>query len=61
MFLATPFGKLPFLEIDGKRYPQSVALTRYLGKKAGLGGKDSWEDLQIDIIVDTIGDLRQGM
>ena len=40
---------------------RSVALSRYLGKKAGLGGKDSCEDLQIDIIVDTIGDLRQGM
>nr|AVC68803.1 glutathione S-transferase 6 [Subpsaltria yangi] len=53
-----PYGKLPVLDIDGKKASQSVALARYLGKQAGLGGKDAWEDLQIDIIVDTIGDFR---
>ena len=46
--------------MDGKQLCQSVALTRYLAKKAGLVGKDEWEDLQIDMIVDSIGDLRQG-
>lgn len=45
----------------GKQLCQSVALTRYLAKKAELTGKDEWEDLQIDMIVDTIGDLRQGI
>ena len=39
---------------------QSVAISRYLGRQAGLAGNDAWEDLQIDIIVDTIGDFRQG-
>lgn len=48
------------MEVDGKKLSQSVAITRYLGKKAGLGGKDAWEDLQIDIIVDTIQDIRRG-
>lgn len=57
---ATPFGKAPILVVDGKQLPQSVACTRYLAKLAGLAGKDAWEDLQIDIIVDTISDLRQG-
>lgn len=52
------FGKAPVLEIDGKQLTQSRAISRYLGKEAGLGGKDAWEDLQIDIIVDVIDDLR---
>lgn len=54
----TPFGKVPVLEVDGKGAAQSVALARYLGKEAGLGGQDTWEDLQIDMIVDYIGDFR---
>lgn len=55
-----PFGKVPVLEIDGKLMNQSVALTRYLSKKAGLAGNDEWETLLIDIAVDNINDLRHG-
>nr|AVC68799.1 glutathione S-transferase 2 [Subpsaltria yangi] len=54
----SPFGKIPILEIDGKKLTQSRAICRYLAKEAGLAGKDAWEDLQIDIIVDTIDDVR---
>uniref|UniRef100_A0A1B6LYM5 glutathione transferase n=1 Tax=Graphocephala atropunctata TaxID=36148 RepID=A0A1B6LYM5_9HEMI len=54
-----PFGKLPLLEVDGKVLSQSVAICRLLGKRAGLVGADDWEDVQIDIIADTIVDLRQ--
>ncbi|XP_011165643.1 glutathione S-transferase-like [Solenopsis invicta] len=53
-----PFGKVPVLEIDGKKCPQSVAICRYLAKKCGLAGKDDWEALEIDATVDTIHDLR---
>lgn len=56
--LATPFGKLPVLEENGKPLTQSTAIARYLGKKAGLAGKDDWENLQIDIIADTLTDMR---
>lgn len=55
-----PFGKVPVLEIDGKALNQSVAITRYLSKKAGLAGSDDWESLLIDIAVDNICDLRLG-
>lgn len=55
-----PFGKVPVLEIDGKVLNQSVAITRYLAKKAGLAGNDDWESLLIDIAVDNITDLRIG-
>lgn len=58
---ATPFGKVPVLEFDGKTVVQSIAIARYLGTQAGLGGNNAFENLQIDIIVDTIGDYRQGM
>ncbi|KAL0280898.1 UNVERIFIED_CONTAM: hypothetical protein PYX00_002056 [Menopon gallinae] len=52
-----PFGKVPVLEIDGKELHQSAAICRYLAKKMNLCGKDDWESLQIDIIVDTISDF----
>ncbi|XP_075215811.1 glutathione S-transferase-like [Lycorma delicatula] len=58
---STPFGKVPVLEVDGKKLHQSVALSRYYGKKAGLAGKDEWEDLMIDIAVDTLNDFRQAI
>uniref|UniRef100_A0A1B6K9G4 glutathione transferase n=1 Tax=Graphocephala atropunctata TaxID=36148 RepID=A0A1B6K9G4_9HEMI len=54
----TPWGKSPILEINGQTVTQNVAICRYLGKEAGLGGKDNWEDLRIDEIIDVITDLR---
>ena len=59
-FSATPFGKLPVLEIDSKVLTQSKATCRYLARKVGLTGKDDWENLQIDIMVETITDLLYG-
>ncbi|XP_054003263.1 glutathione S-transferase-like [Hylaeus anthracinus] len=54
----TPFGQVPTLEIDGKVVPQSTSICRYLARQNGLAGKDDWEALQIDVIVDTIHDVR---
>ncbi|XP_046688652.1 hematopoietic prostaglandin D synthase-like, partial [Homalodisca vitripennis] len=54
----TPFGQLPLLEEDGKPICQSLAIVRYLAKKAGLAGNNDWEDLQLDIVSDTLVDLR---
>ncbi|XP_035728117.1 glutathione S-transferase-like [Vespa mandarinia] len=54
----TPFGQVPMLEVDGKKINQSTAIARYLAKQHGLAGKNDWEALEIDAIVDTIHDLR---
>ncbi|KOC69921.1 Glutathione S-transferase, partial [Habropoda laboriosa] len=53
-----PFGQVPVLEVDGKKYAQSVAITRYVAKQVGLAGKNDLEALEIDSIVDSIHDLR---
>uniref|UniRef100_A0A1B6IVA8 glutathione transferase n=1 Tax=Homalodisca liturata TaxID=320908 RepID=A0A1B6IVA8_9HEMI len=54
----SPWGKCPLLEINGQTVSQNLAICRYLGKEAGLGGKDNWEDLKIDEIIDVLTDLR---
>jgi glutathione S-transferase len=59
VFTATPFGKAPILEIDGKQTHQSAAICRYLAKQFGLNGSNDWEALEIDAIVDTLTDFRQ--
>uniref|UniRef100_A0A1B6MKI2 glutathione transferase n=1 Tax=Graphocephala atropunctata TaxID=36148 RepID=A0A1B6MKI2_9HEMI len=58
---STPWGKCPFLEINGQTVTQNVAICRYLAQEAGLRGKDTWEDLRIDEIVDVIGDFRSAV
>ncbi|XP_026318447.1 glutathione S-transferase 2-like [Hyposmocoma kahamanoa] len=54
----TPFGQMPVLEIDGKKYAQSLAISRYLGRKYGLAGDTMEEDLEIDQNVDFLYDIR---
>ncbi|KAH8395390.1 hypothetical protein KR222_009613 [Zaprionus bogoriensis] len=53
-----PMGQMPVLEVDGKRVHQSISMARFLAKTVGLCGLTPWEDLQIDIVVDTINDFR---
>lgn len=55
---AMPFGKVPVLEVDGKKVDQSTAICRYLAKQCDLAGKNDWESLEIDSTVDTIHDVR---
>jgi len=51
-----PLGQAPYLEVDGKALPQSLAISRYLARKYGLTGKDDWESAQVDSVVDYIED-----
>ncbi|XP_023290533.1 glutathione S-transferase [Orussus abietinus] len=53
-----PFGQVPVIEIDGKRYHQSMAIARYLAKQYGLAGKDDKENMEIDSIAYSINDFR---
>lgn len=57
LFLATPLGQLPVLEIDGKGYTQTLPLCRYLGRLLKLDGKDMLEDLAIDSAVEMTWDM----
>lgn len=50
--VATPFGQLPYLEVDGQQIGQSAAFTRLLAKRFGLAGKDDIEQALVDAIVD---------
>jgi glutathione S-transferase len=59
--LAMPMGQMPVLEVDGKRVHQSLAMCRYIAKQIGVAGKDAFEDLQIDALVDTINEFRLSM
>lgn len=54
-----PYGMLPVLEVDGKPIAQSNAVARYLARKHGLVGRDEWESMLCDVLVDTLGDLKQ--
>jgi len=53
-----PLGQMPLLEVDGHRVHQSIPISRYVARRVGLAGKNEWEDLIIDIAVDTVNDLR---
>ncbi|XP_045775002.1 uncharacterized protein LOC123873935 [Maniola jurtina] len=53
-----PFGQMPVLEVDGKKYAQSLAIVRYLGRKHGLGGKNIEEDFEIDQNIEFWNDIR---
>jgi len=43
-----PYKHMPALEIDGKKYCQSHAIGRFLGRELGLAGKTSLELLKAD-------------
>lgn len=53
-----PMGQMPVVEIDDQRVHQSISIGRYLSKRIGLAGANDWENLLIDIAVDTINDFR---
>lgn len=52
-----PAGQLPYIEFDGVKIPQSIALSRYLAKLAKIAGNDDIEQAKADAIVDTCNDI----
>lgn len=52
-----PFHVMPVMEVDGKRFDQSIAICRLIAKRVGLSGTTDLEDFEIDSIVYTINDL----
>ncbi|KAH7706654.1 Glutathione S-transferase 1 [Aphelenchoides avenae] len=52
-----PFGKVPYLEVDGKKLPESYAINRYLALKFGLAGTDEWEQAWVDAVPDMFKDF----
>ncbi|XP_043251829.1 glutathione S-transferase-like [Colletes gigas] len=55
-----PMGQVPVLEIDGKPYFQSKAISRLIARRNNLYGSNDVESYEIDAIVDTLDDLKIG-
>lgn len=53
----TPLGSVPVAVIDGKTAVQSNAILRYFGTITKLYPKDGMEMLQVDEVIDTVGDF----
>lgn len=56
--IATPWGKVPLLEVDGQTLAESVAICRYLARKFGLTGDNEFQAGKCDEYVDAVMDLR---
>ncbi|KAK8733567.1 hypothetical protein OTU49_006362 [Cherax quadricarinatus] len=52
-------GRLPVLIVDGHTLPQSLAIARFLAKKAGLVPEDDFRAAACDALADTISDLMR--
>ena len=54
---STRFNAVPVLEIDGKMITQSNALTRYVGRMAGLYPEDAMQALYCDEVLGALEDM----
>lgn len=52
-----PFKALPVVHLDGQVITQSNALTRHVGKRAGLYPEDELQALYCDEVMDAVEDL----
>ena len=55
---STPFGQVPTLHVDGVQVTQSDAITRYVGKLAGLYPSDPFQALLCDEVMDAVEDAN---
>lgn len=54
---STPFHQVPVLEVDGNQLGQSIAISRFLGRRFGLAGKDEFEQATVDGLADYLSDM----
>ncbi len=58
---STPLGQVPTLHVDGVQVTQSDAITRYVGKLAGLYPADPFQALLCDEVMDVVEDANVKM
>ncbi|XP_071083389.1 glutathione S-transferase 1-like [Haliotis cracherodii] len=58
---STPFGQLPYIEINGKPFPESMAISRYLAAEHGLAGKTPLERLRADFLTEQTRSMKEGI
>jgi len=51
---ATPLGQMPVLEVDGQKFCQQSAISRFLAKRFGLMGDDELQAFKVDMVVETM-------
>ena len=47
------------LEFNNQKFPQSIAIARYMAKQFKLNGKDDFESMKCNIIVDTMQEMNE--
>merc|ERR1711915_640113 len=52
-----PGGQVPVLMIDGRPLTESLAITRYVAKQAGLVPKDAVQAAHADALIDTVNGI----
>lgn len=52
-----PLNAVPVLEVGGVLYTQSNAMTRYVGRQAGLYPDDPWQAFLVDEIMEVLEDM----
>lgn len=61
MQMQCPMGTVPILDVGCACIPQSKAIERYVAKRLGLLGIDSFEEALVDSVCELIRDLEQSL
>jgi len=54
---SVPTGQMPYMEVDGLKLCQSMAIARHLAREFSLYGANNLEAAKIDMILDTLTDM----
>nr|ABV01122.2 glutathione S-transferase [Haliotis diversicolor] len=57
----TPFGQLPFIEIDGKPFPESMSISRLLAAEFGVAGETALDRLRADVLTEQTRSMKEGI